>query len=98
MEDSTEEDKPTYTHSLETKQKLIAGILIVIGIALSWVGSTQFAQSTYTTSFNAPFFTMWFSTSWMSFVYVPVMIWASVSKGTSVKEVYRYVKYLTLAS
>lgn len=41
--------------------KMLTGVAIVIGIAVSWVGATQFAQSTYSPDFNAPFFTTWFS-------------------------------------
>ena len=48
------------------KYKTLWGIVIVVGIAISWVGSTQFAKSTYTDTFNAPWFTVWFSTSWIS--------------------------------
>ncbi|XP_077990056.1 solute carrier family 35 member F4-like isoform X1 [Glandiceps talaboti] len=50
-------------------RKTIIGLLIVIGIAISWVGSTQFTQSTYSEKFDAPFFVVWFSTIWMSVCY-----------------------------
>jgi solute carrier family 35 protein F3/4 len=42
--------------------RTLYGIFIVVGIAISWVGSTQFAKSTYTSSFDAPWFVVWFST------------------------------------
>ena len=44
----------------------VAGLLIVILLAISWVGAQQFAQSAVTSSnFNAPYFTVWFGTCWM---------------------------------
>ena len=55
--------------SLSTSKKLIFGLFIVIAIATSWVGSTQTAKSTYDGKFKAPFFLVWFSTSWMMLVY-----------------------------
>ena len=56
------------------KYKTLWGIAIVIGIAVSWVGSTQFAKSTYTDTFNAPWFTVWFSTSWISLCFPAVSL------------------------
>ncbi|XP_070533203.1 solute carrier family 35 member F4-like [Ptychodera flava] len=50
-------------------RKTILGLLIVLGIAVSWVGATQFTQSTYNEKFDAPFFVMWFSTIWMIVCY-----------------------------
>lgn len=55
--------------SLDSARKLILGIVIVCVIAVSWVGSTQTAKSTYTTTFRAPFFLVWFGTCWMSGVF-----------------------------
>ena len=55
--------------SLSTSKKLIFGLFIVIAIATSWVGSTQTAKSTYDGRFKAPFFLVWFSTSWMMLIY-----------------------------
>lgn len=55
---------------LYTTKKLVLGLLIVVAIALSWVGSTQMAKSSFTPSqFEAPFFVMWFGTAWMMCVY-----------------------------
>ena len=56
------------------KYKTLWGIVIVVGIAISWVGSTQFAKSTYTDTFNAPWFTVWFSTSWISLCFPAVSL------------------------
>jgi hypothetical protein len=47
------------------KKKLLWGIAIVLGIAVSWVGSTQATKSTYSSDFKATFFIVWFSTCWM---------------------------------
>ena len=47
-------------------------------IVVTWVGSTQSGKETYTNHFNAPYFTIWFSTSWMILTYpicVPVCLW-----------------------
>lgn len=59
--------------SLTTGPKLVFGLFIVIIIATSWVLSTQLAKSTYTGNFKAPFFLVWFGTSWMILLY-PVTI------------------------
>lgn len=60
-----------YGSHLETGKRLAVGLLIVVVIALSWVGSTQTAKSSLTnkTHFNSPFFVMWFGTGWMMAVY-----------------------------
>lgn len=60
---------------LYTTKKLILGLVIVVVIALSWVGSTQTAKSSFVqdgsngTKFKAPFFVMWFGTGFMVAVY-----------------------------
>ena len=77
-----------FTYRLETGRKLIFGVLIVLGIALSWVGSSQFTENTYTKSFHAPAFMMWFSTSWMMLSYLPVIIFNAVTKK-SIRDAYR---------
>ena len=56
-------------------RKIGYGILIVILIGVSWTGSTQFAQTVVTdSSFNAPFFVMWLSTSFKIFCAIPVFV------------------------
>ena len=60
----------------------------MIGIAVSWVGSSQFTENTYTKSFNAPSFMMWFSTCWMMFSYLPVIVTCK-SRSCSILETYR---------
>ncbi|XP_038049255.1 putative thiamine transporter SLC35F3 [Patiria miniata] len=64
---------PRGTSLSENVRKTIFGLLIVIGIAVSWVGATQFSQSTYTTEFSSASVNVWFSTSWMLVCY-PVYI------------------------
>ena len=55
--------------SLSTKRKFFLGLVIVCLIAMSWVGGTQTAKSSFNTGFDAPFFVMYFSTAWMMFVF-----------------------------
>ena len=55
--------------SLSTKRKFFLGLVIVCVIAVSWVGGTQTAKSSFNTGFNAPFFVMYFSTAWMMLVF-----------------------------
>ena len=59
------------------KKKFLIGLAIVFLIAATWVGSAQFGKETYTSHFNAPYFTIWFSTNWMMFSYpvcLPVFV------------------------
>lgn len=51
--------------SLSSGRKYLFGLVIVLMIACSWVGSTQTAKSAFTSDFKAPFFLMWFGTAWM---------------------------------
>ena len=51
------------TFELTTWKKVAAGLVIVVAIALSWVGSTQTAKSTYDTSFTSPYFMVWSTTA-----------------------------------
>lgn len=72
-------DDVIYEKSLHrSKRKFAIGVTIVWLIAVTWVGSTQSGKETYTSHFNAPYFTIWFSTSWMIFSYpvcIPVYLW-----------------------
>lgn len=86
-EDMILSDQPTRGFHLDTR-KMVIGVAIVIGIALSWVGSTQFAQSTYSPEFNAPFFVTWFSTSWMLVVF-PAYFLPGLLKGKTIIQFYR---------
>ena len=72
-------------------KKMLIGVAIVIGIAFSWVGATQFAQSTYSTDFNAPFFITWFATAWMVLVF-PLYSLPSLLRGKKISSFYRYAQ------
>ncbi|XP_033629308.1 solute carrier family 35 member F4-like [Asterias rubens] len=61
------------TSTSENVRKTIFGLVIVVGIAFSWVGATQFSQSTYTSDFSSASVNVWFSTSWMLVCY-PVYV------------------------
>ena len=67
---------------LFTIKKMILGLVIVVIIALSWVGSTQMAQSTYNGQFKAPFFIVWFGTAWMILVFPLTLPIYFVDKGS----------------
>lgn len=71
-----------------TVVRTLQGLLIVVGIAGTWVGSTQFIKSTYTKKFNAPWFVMWFKTSWMSLSYPVVSICFRFVTGCSFKNIF----------
>ena len=59
-----ERGRLTEPSSLSSGRKLLFGLVIVSTIACSWVGSTQTSKSAFD-HFKAPFFSMWFGTSWM---------------------------------
>lgn len=47
-------------------KKIIIGNLIILGISVSWVASTQISQRIQTSdNFYCPFFMIWFSTGWL---------------------------------
>ncbi|XP_056333103.1 solute carrier family 35 member F4 isoform X1 [Danio aesculapii] len=46
-----------------TVLKVLGGLLVVLCISSSWVGTTQMVQLTFK-SFSCPFFITWFSTNW----------------------------------
>ncbi|XP_039255496.2 solute carrier family 35 member F3-like isoform X1 [Styela clava] len=51
----------------EKRKKILVGCIIVILLAISWVGAQQFAQNAIQlASFDAPYFMTWFGTSWMT--------------------------------
>ena len=74
--------------------KTVIGVIIVIGIALSWVSATQFAKSTYSPSFNAPYFTTWFSTAWMVIVF-PVYFIPSLFRSRSIEYWLQFFRSVT---
>ena len=66
--------------SLSSKTKFVCGLMIVLVIATSSVGSTQTARSTLSGSFKAPFFIVWIGTSCMMSVYPLVYLWQLLYK------------------
>ncbi|XP_022079306.1 putative thiamine transporter SLC35F3 [Acanthaster planci] len=66
------------TRFSENIRKTVFGLIIVIGIAVSWVGATQFTQSTYSPDFSSASVNVWFSTSWMLVCYPVYVLGASV--------------------
>ena len=46
-------------------RRLTLGVIIVICIALSWVGAVQTTKVSYNGGFSAPMFLVWFGTAWM---------------------------------
>ena len=58
--------------SLSTRRMFFLGLIIVCLIAVSWVGSTQTAKSSFLSNggnFTAPFFVMYFGTAWEILVF-----------------------------
>ena len=55
--------------SFSSTKKFLFGLFIVVIISVSWVISTQTAQSTYNGKFQSPFFLVWIGTSCMVFVF-----------------------------
>eukprot|EP00730_Choanoeca_flexa_P013667 TRINITY_DN5573_c0_g1_i2.p2 TRINITY_DN5573_c0_g1~~TRINITY_DN5573_c0_g1_i2.p2 ORF type:complete len:376 (+),score=34.19 TRINITY_DN5573_c0_g1_i2:1481-2608(+) len=63
-------------------KRSVAGVAIVVGIAASWVGSTQYTQFALRhSSFDAPFFSVWFSTAWLALVF-PIFLLGYSFVGT----------------
>lgn len=58
------------------KEKIFYGVVLVLGIGVTWTGSTQFAQHVQTgTSITIPpFALMWFTTSFKIFCALPLLI------------------------
>uniref|UniRef100_A0A8C5WJD4 Solute carrier family 35 member F4 n=1 Tax=Leptobrachium leishanense TaxID=445787 RepID=A0A8C5WJD4_9ANUR len=50
--------------------KIAWGVLIILSVSFSWVGTTQIIKITYK-SFSCPFFMTWFSTNW-NIMFFPV--------------------------
>lgn len=85
-------DDVIHEKSLHTsKRKFFIGVTIVILIAVMWVGSTQSGKETYTSHFNAPYFTIWFSTSWMVFTYPVCMPVYLCLYGNDLSGMWRYL-------
>ncbi|XP_055327859.1 putative thiamine transporter SLC35F3 isoform X2 [Paramacrobiotus metropolitanus] len=52
-------------------RKLGYGVILVVVVSITWVSATQFTRATLTSTghFFAPFFLIWFNTSWMILCY-----------------------------
>ncbi|XP_063060310.1 solute carrier family 35 member F4 [Engraulis encrasicolus] len=65
--DSYAEEGPSHTHHTgglpKTVFKVLGGLLLVLCVSSSWVGTTQLVQLTYK-SFPCPFFISWFCCNW----------------------------------
>ncbi|KAJ9466893.1 member F3/4 [Diplonema papillatum] len=65
---------------MQASPRFLAGLAIVFGIALSWVGATQLSQATqrdYGDAVNSPLFVVWFSTSTNVALALPALIRAA---------------------
>ncbi|XP_055339602.1 putative thiamine transporter SLC35F3 [Paramacrobiotus metropolitanus] len=70
---------PKENTGAQKAKKLTVGIILVFLIALSQVGASQFAKSTYQPGFHAPFFITWFNAVWMIICYPLYFLCAAVS-------------------
>lgn len=59
----TSEEGTSYQTCANTVLKVLGGLLLVLCVSSSWVGTTQLVQLTFK-SFSCPFFVSWFSTNW----------------------------------
>jgi solute carrier family 35 protein F3/4 len=80
--------------------QLAIGALIVVGVAVSWAGATQFSKSALSdkpSTFYAPYFIVWFNTNFMIFCYPVYVLYALVlnllrneDANTPLKEIHKY--------
>lgn len=56
-------DSKAYRTCAGTVLKVLGGLLVVLCISSSWVGTTQLVKLTFQ-SFSCPFFISWFSSNW----------------------------------
>ncbi|KAA8582235.1 hypothetical protein FQN60_008975 [Etheostoma spectabile] len=59
----TSEESRSYQACTNTALKVLGGLLLVLGVSSSWVGTTQVVKLTFQ-SFSCPFFISWFSSNW----------------------------------
>ena len=88
--------------SFSTKRKFFLGLIIVCLIAISWVGSTQTAKSSFNKGFSAPLFVMYFSTSWMMLVFpLTLPLFFLSGRGSwdlsGLKELWKYALHVSAA-
>lgn len=55
--------------------KAVWGLLIILSVSSSWVGTTQIVKITYK-NFYCPFFMTWFSTNW-NIMFFSLLFWSS---------------------
>eukprot|EP00111_Clytia_hemisphaerica_P004135 TCONS_00011829-protein len=54
--------------------RIISGLILVVLIAVSWTGFTQFGRSVYDKDFKSPYFTAWFSICFQVSMYPIFMV------------------------
>lgn len=59
----TSRESHSYQTFTNTALKVLGGLLMVLCISSSWVGTTQVVKLTFQ-SFSCPFFISWFSSNW----------------------------------
>lgn len=59
----TSRESHSYQTFTNTALKVLGGLLMVLCISSSWVGTTQVVKRTFQ-SFSCPFFISWFSSNW----------------------------------
>ncbi|KAM6960880.1 solute carrier family 35 member F4 [Aplochiton taeniatus] len=59
----TSGDRTSYQTCANTLLKVLGGLLVVLCVSSSWVGTAQLVKLTFQ-SFSCPFFLSWFSSSW----------------------------------
>lgn len=59
----TSRESRSYQTFTNTALKVLGGLLMVLCISSSWVGTTQVVKRTFQ-SFSCPFFISWFSSNW----------------------------------
>ena len=81
---SVEEEENTRNQKCGCKEetfRLAAGLVLVLLIAISWTGATQFGRSVFkaNVNFDAPYFTAWLGVCFQCFIF-PVSLLAFVGR------------------
>ncbi|XP_071402756.1 solute carrier family 35 member F4 isoform X2 [Centroberyx affinis] len=69
-------ESPSYQTCANTVLKVLGGLLVVLCVSSSWVGTTQVVKLTFQ-SFSCPFFISWFSSNW-NILFFPIYYSAHV--------------------
>lgn len=64
----TSDESRSYQTCTNTAVKVLGGLLLVLCVSSSWVGTTQVVKLTFQ-SFSCPFFISWFSSNWNIFFF-----------------------------